>query len=268
MSPQLSSRCRRSVLATAALVLGLSAAPSARAQVVSQMDGGVGYRQSGPPTPRSATAGGSQANASMGSSSTSGEQLPQVFEVVCPGGCYGGAFHPFGCRAYAGAGYYGFFRRYWGYGSYGPNYNMTPGVAPSCSGSVLEYVATRRGHGVSKHGGMDSCTGVCNGPGGNVAPAIEVSANSAHLQIVVPDNAEVLVEGVKTSTTGTTRDFVSPPLTPGKNLMYTIVVRHTNAGGKTVEESRTVRVRANDRLRLDCTTNAIKTVSTEGGTKE
>ena len=266
MSPQLSSFLRRSVPALAALVLGLRAAPSAHAQAIMPTGDSPAYGRTDSRSPHSNVAGGSQSNTGTGGSSTSEGQMPGVFEVVCPGGFYGGAFHPFGCRAYAGAGYYGFFRRYWGYGSYGPNFNMTPGVSPSCSGSVLLYVATRRGHGVSKHGGMDSSPAACDGPG-NVVPVDESSANTAYVQLVVPDNAEVLVEGVKTAATGSTRDFVSPPLTPGKNMLYTIVVRHTDADGKTVEESRTVRVRANDRLHLDCT-NSIKTVRMAGGTKQ
>jgi uncharacterized protein (TIGR03000 family) len=76
--------------------------------------------------------------------------------------------------------------------------------------------------------------------------------NSAHLQILVPENAEVLVEGGKTATTGTVREFVSPPLTPGKNMIYAITVRYADAAGKPVEETHSIRVRANDQLRIDC----------------
>ena len=69
----------------------------------------------------------------------------------------------------------------------------------------------------------------------------------------MPENAEVLVEGRKTGTTGTARDFVSPSLTPGKNMLYSILVRYPDANGKPVEETHFVRVRANDRLDIDCT---------------
>jgi uncharacterized protein (TIGR03000 family) len=79
------------------------------------------------------------------------------------------------------------------------------------------------------------------------------TGKTAHLQLIVPANAEVLVNGGKTTKTGTVRDFVSPPLEPGKNLVYTITVRHTDAGGKTTEDTHTVRVQPNVRLRLDCT---------------
>jgi hypothetical protein len=36
-------------------------------------------------------------------------------------------------------------------------------------------------------------------------------------------------------------------------MTYTIAVRYTDASGKPVEETHSVRVRANDRLRIDCT---------------
>jgi uncharacterized protein (TIGR03000 family) len=142
------------------------------------------------------------------------------------------------------------------------------------------YVATRLGHGLSKHGGAD-CSSAADGldglapgdgmnspitpttpttptaPAGSPARSPEKlpppTPNTAHLQLLVPEKAEVRVEGVKTSKTGTIRDFVSPPLTPGMNMTYAIAVRYTDAGGKTVEETHTVRVRANDRLFIDCT---------------
>jgi uncharacterized protein (TIGR03000 family) len=69
----------------------------------------------------------------------------------------------------------------------------------------------------------------------------------------VPQNAEVLVEGSKTTTTGKVREFVSPPLDPGKNMIYSIHVRYTDVGGKKIEETHAIRVHANDRLDIDCT---------------
>lgn len=77
--------------------------------------------------------------------------------------------------------------------------------------------------------------------------------NSARLQLLVPENAEVLVEGSKTAMTGTIREFVSPPLIPGKNMIYAVTVRYTDAAGKPVEEKHSIRVRANDQFRIDCT---------------
>jgi len=72
------------------------------------------------------------------------------------------------------------------------------------------------------------------------------------LRIRVPQNAEVLVEGRKTASTGTVREFVSPPLQLGKNMIYSILVRYSD-GGKKIEETHSIRVHANDRLDIDCT---------------
>lgn len=256
MLSQLSAFVRAAALTTAALGVGLSAAPSAHAQGTVEGTDPANYSRAASSNPSSSSVAGQQSN------SNADGQWPGFSEVVCPGGFYGGAFHPFGCRAYAGAGYYGFFRRYWGYGFYGPNYNMGSDGSQNCGSNVMHYMATRSGHGVSKHGRMD-CAAAVGDMNPSALPTDEQGrpparkpsssvTNAAHLQLLVPEDAEVLVDGSKTTATGTIRDFVSPPLTPGKNLSYTIVVRYTEAG-KTIEESHVVRVRANDRLRLDCT---------------
>jgi uncharacterized protein (TIGR03000 family) len=272
MLPRWLSFLRPAILA-AALVLSLSVVHNGHGQAPTQGGQGAGYGWGGTNAPNTNLANAGQASAGTGTSSitSSGGNVPEFFEVVCPGGCYGGAFHLFGRRAYAGGGYGGFFRRYWGYGFYGPNYNM--GLVDShCGVNGFVYVATHRGHGHSKHGGEDLPVAACDlggvPPGAGIkpstlpaseparSPAEKLPAptpNRAHLQLLVPEKAEVRVEGVKTSKTGTVRDFVSPPLTPGKNMTYTIAVRYTDASGKPVEETHSVRVRANDRLRIDCT---------------
>jgi uncharacterized protein (TIGR03000 family) len=223
--------------------------------------------------PSSNLANGNQASPSTGttySASSKGYDGPGFFEVVCPGGCYGG-FHPLNRRAFAGGGYGGFFRRYWGYGFYGPNYNMGL-FYRGCGSTGYVYVATQPGHCLSKHGNQAVSAAPCDlggiPPGGGMnpstlpasepgrAPAEKLpppTTNEAQLQLLVPEKAEVMVDGIKTRQTGTVRDFVSPPLTPGKNMTYTIAVRYTDADGKPVEETHSIRVRANDRLRIDCT---------------
>jgi uncharacterized protein (TIGR03000 family) len=77
--------------------------------------------------------------------------------------------------------------------------------------------------------------------------------NAAHLQLVVPENAEVHVEGDKTTQTGPIREFVSPPLAAGKVFNYAISVRYTDANGKPVNDQRVIHVRANDWFRIDFT---------------
>jgi uncharacterized protein (TIGR03000 family) len=73
------------------------------------------------------------------------------------------------------------------------------------------------------------------------------------LQLVVPQNAEVLFDGGKTTQTGTTREFVSPKLSPGKLFDYTISVRYLDGNGKDVTDQRVIHVRANDWFRIDFT---------------
>jgi uncharacterized protein (TIGR03000 family) len=69
----------------------------------------------------------------------------------------------------------------------------------------------------------------------------------------VPENAELLIEGQTTSQTGPAREFVSPPLTPGKTYTYRISVRYTDAAGKPVNDTRPIHVRANDWFSIDFT---------------
>ncbi len=206
-------------------------------------------------------------------------------EIVCPGGLYGGYLRPFNCRAYSGPGYYGFFRRYYAYGYYGPVYRTGTGGPDYGLGEGCMFSPRRACLGLSHTGAVSSpyyqppqripfsppcamtvaagmtnapaapTTGAALPPAGKEAPEKlpPPTGKTAHLQLIVPANAEVLVNGGKTAKTGTVRDFVTPPLEAGKNLVYTITVRHTDAGGKTAEDTHTVRVQPNVRLRLDCT---------------
>jgi uncharacterized protein (TIGR03000 family) len=291
MLPQSSPLLRSAVLTAAVLVLGLSVARSARAQAPVTPGAPGGYREPGPVTPEIYEAGGGQQRTSTGQSSSNPVLTPGYFEVVCPAICYGGAFHVCGVRAFGGPGYYGPFRRYWGYSTYGPNFNIGPDNSLQYGlQSGVMYVATRSCQGLYKHGGDCACgkcplcakggsaaaaygpigqmsflTGASQQPPGNLPQPTPNAAGqqpekvppptgkAAYLRLLVPENAEVLVEGRKTTTTGTTREFVSPPLEPGKNMIYSIVVRYTDAGGKPMEETHSIRIHANDRLDINCT---------------
>jgi uncharacterized protein (TIGR03000 family) len=264
MFPQVSSRARATVV-TAALVLSWNASQKGHAQFLEPSGTAAASGEGAPFSPP---------RSGVSSSTSSAVLTPGYFEVVCPGGCYGGGFHWFGRRAFAGAGYYGFFRRYWGYGTYGPNYNYGPGGTEFGLMCGNTYVATQPGHGHSKHGGAKDSTLACAAPVGAASPPAAPLAvlnpqgtmgkpagvvenqpvpadNTAHLRLLVPEKAEVLVNGGKTSATGTVRDFVSPPLVPGKNMTYSVLVRYPDADGKPVEVQQTIRVRPNDRLNID-----------------
>jgi uncharacterized protein (TIGR03000 family) len=76
--------------------------------------------------------------------------------------------------------------------------------------------------------------------------------DAAHLLVIVPENAELWFNGTKTSQQGPQREFVSPPLTPGKRYTYEIKARWMQEG-KPVEEVRNVSVQANGWQRIDLT---------------
>jgi uncharacterized protein (TIGR03000 family) len=70
------------------------------------------------------------------------------------------------------------------------------------------------------------------------------------LTFVVPQNAEIWIEGTKTNSQGSVRQFVSPSLKSGQNYMYSIRVR-LQRDGKDVDETRTLAVRGGDSVRVD-----------------
>ena len=84
-----------------------------------------------------------------------------------------------------------------------------------------------------------------------IAPTIQSA--SLHLSVKVPQPAaEVFVDGVKTTQTGTDRIFESPPLEEGKVYAYEIVVRWVQ-GGATVEKKKTVTGKPGEVIRVDLT---------------
>jgi uncharacterized protein (TIGR03000 family) len=61
----------------------------------------------------------------------------------------------------------------------------------------------------------------------------------ARLRIALPtEKAEVWIEGQKTEQAKRVEDYVSPPLTPGKQYYYEVRARWTDAAGKQVERTR------------------------------
>jgi uncharacterized protein (TIGR03000 family) len=74
--------------------------------------------------------------------------------------------------------------------------------------------------------------------------------NKAHIHVRVPANATVWFDGDRTAQTGTERDFLSPPLTPGKNYTYEIKARWMQ-GDQPVEQTRTIRVQAGETTPVD-----------------
>jgi uncharacterized protein (TIGR03000 family) len=81
----------------------------------------------------------------------------------------------------------------------------------------------------------------------------DTKAQPARLKLMVPANAVLEVEGVKiqSTQTGEVRNFVSPPLAPGKNYSYTIKAIWKDADGKEQIREETVRVQPGQESQLD-----------------
>ena len=74
-------------------------------------------------------------------------------------------------------------------------------------------------------------------------------SDRAVLSVQVPADATVWVQGAATKQTGTTREFISPPLDPGRDYTYTVKAQW-KSGDQNVEQTQTVTVRAGDRSGL------------------
>jgi uncharacterized protein (TIGR03000 family) len=73
----------------------------------------------------------------------------------------------------------------------------------------------------------------------------------ANVEIRLPANATLWVEGQQMTTTGAVRHFYTPKLTEGENYTYEIHARWTDASGKTVERTKNLDVKAGSWLGLD-----------------
>jgi uncharacterized protein (TIGR03000 family) len=78
-----------------------------------------------------------------------------------------------------------------------------------------------------------------------VRPPTILDPNRAYLTLIVPDNADVILDGVSTATSGSRRRFVSPPLDIGRSYRYDVRVRWSSEGAY-VERRLEVPVHAGD----------------------
>jgi uncharacterized protein (TIGR03000 family) len=70
------------------------------------------------------------------------------------------------------------------------------------------------------------------------------------INVRVPAEADVLIDGSSTTQRGEFRQFVSPPVLPGRKYHYDVRAVWSD-GGRTVERSRRVIVHAGDLVNLD-----------------
>jgi uncharacterized protein (TIGR03000 family) len=81
------------------------------------------------------------------------------------------------------------------------------------------------------------------------------------IDVRVPGNAQVWIDGEKTSQTGALREFVTPALEPGQQYSYDIRARWTENGQEVVRD-RNVIFHAGDRLMV----NMLAAQTTRGPT--
>jgi uncharacterized protein (TIGR03000 family) len=93
--------------------------------------------------------------------------------------------------------------------------------------------------------------GLLLGPGtARAAPGSQAAASGpVSITLYVPAGAEVWFDGTKTVQTGSVRHFVSPSLPEGRDYAYQLRVRWQD-GGRPVDRTRRLEVRAGDRITL------------------
>ena len=99
------------------------------------------------------------------------------------------------------------------------------------------------------------------------APAEPESAdppadNSAEINVKLPENAIVRVNGAPTKSEGAKRSYVSKGLQPGRTYSYKLSVEFDHDGEKVVKE-KTVRMRAGDRVNLSFGSEDSEQVATK-----
>jgi uncharacterized protein (TIGR03000 family) len=77
--------------------------------------------------------------------------------------------------------------------------------------------------------------------------------NVARIRLVVPADAQVWFGNKATKQRGETRQFESPPLTPGREYVYDVTVRWRDKDGQELTRTRQVSVWANSTVSADFT---------------
>ena len=80
------------------------------------------------------------------------------------------------------------------------------------------------------------------------------AADAARVNVLLPSEATLTIQGVPMSQTGAFREFISPPLVPGPDYRYTIRAAWT-ANGRPVTQERVVHVRPGERVDVDLMTS-------------
>ena len=141
------------------------------------------------------------------------------------------------------------FGPYWGGGGGYPSYDYGYGYG---------YGAAPYDYGYSTPAVINNYNLDYGTPAGNASQQ-QASDPTAHIEVRVPADAEVWFGTGKTSQTGTRREFVSPPLEPGKGFTYEIRARWVE-NGKEVTQTRRLDVSAGAWKGVDFTRPPVETV--------
>jgi len=169
------------------------------------------------------------------------------------GGAYHGGYynHSWYGQGYHGRGWYGGLG--WGYpsyyGGYYPWYYGTYSYPYYDSGYSLY---SEPAYGYSAPYDYSSAGPTPEGYYGDLAQPPATSLRVAHISVNVPADAELWFQGVPTTETGASREFVSPLLMPCRE--YTYDIRATwREGGRIVTQTRQIVLHAGDALTVDFT---------------
>jgi uncharacterized protein (TIGR03000 family) len=181
------------------------------------------------------------------------------------------AYHSPHSGGYRGHGYYT--------GGYGPSYpqyygsGYGPGVYRDAPGAYYgappaPYIGytgwsssynPRLGASGYAPGAYENAPGPSSGPppgsnwyveDGGGAGYPPVGENVAYVIVGVPPDADLWFEGVRTTLTGSSREFTSPPIQPDRAYTYEVHARWVE-GGREVEQTQNVMFRAGDRVTVN-----------------
>jgi uncharacterized protein (TIGR03000 family) len=167
------------------------------------------------------------------------------------GGGYGGGFYGGRGFGYGGYGYGGFGLGGYGYGLYGgylggyyPGGGYYYGGYPSYYSYPYDYYYSNApvyGPGYSQgYSAVTPSARYAYAPGASAAPASQ-SNDRASVTAVVPENAKLWFNDVMLSTSGSTREFQTPPLAPGHSYTYQVRASWMQDGHE-VSQTQTVAV--------------------------
>jgi uncharacterized protein (TIGR03000 family) len=139
-------------------------------------------------------------------------------------------------------------------GFYSGNFPVAQGSIPGYGTPVLpsDYQRPQRGNATGLPGRPRQKIEEFDPPAKASRPAADIpsKATTAQLEVRVPAEAEVWINGDKNGETGTVRHYESPALEPGKSSDCEVRVRRKGAAGDT-DEIRHVTLRAGERRTVE-----------------